>query len=301
MGKKRGSKHIAINERDGKDYFNPSQALFRDHCDDFVGRYGLQGGRLVRKERVLDISHAEVLGVSRIRYSPIVIIAVGPGNQPRIPPPTSRASPRERQPCPGKPVTPCTSESSPTRLSNTESRPADAPTSSSSAAASPRPSFAHLALRRGVGTLWHMMRGPLRIKPFDVDLKWMGRFQNVEQSRFWRADSEAERLALLRTARGGAGASRRSTVEFGRGSRLWEDRGCLSAPGWWARALLTRDEARRVRGRSGRAPRWRGCHRWIYIYFATGVETNFATLPYLQTLLKSHPISGCGGVPLSER
>jgi hypothetical protein len=34
-----------------------------------------------------------------------------------------------------------------------------------------------------------------------------------------------------------------------------------------------------------------------YIYYATGVQTDFTTLPYLQTLLKSHPIHGQGGLP----
>lgn len=34
-----------------------------------------------------------------------------------------------------------------------------------------------------------------------------------------------------------------------------------------------------------------------YIYYATGVQTNFETLPYLQSLLKSHPIHGHGGLP----
>jgi hypothetical protein len=34
-----------------------------------------------------------------------------------------------------------------------------------------------------------------------------------------------------------------------------------------------------------------------YIYFATGVETDFRTLPYLQSMLASHPIDGHGGFP----
>lgn len=34
-----------------------------------------------------------------------------------------------------------------------------------------------------------------------------------------------------------------------------------------------------------------------YIYFATGIQTEFTSLPYLQTMLKKHPIHGHGGFP----
>lgn len=34
-----------------------------------------------------------------------------------------------------------------------------------------------------------------------------------------------------------------------------------------------------------------------YIYHATGVQMDFTKLPYLQNMLKSHPIHGHGGLP----
>ena len=34
-----------------------------------------------------------------------------------------------------------------------------------------------------------------------------------------------------------------------------------------------------------------------YIYFATGVMTDYQKIPYLQTLLKKHPIDGVNGLP----
>lgn len=34
-----------------------------------------------------------------------------------------------------------------------------------------------------------------------------------------------------------------------------------------------------------------------FIYYATGVQTDYTTLPFLQTLLRTHPIHGHGGLP----
>lgn len=34
-----------------------------------------------------------------------------------------------------------------------------------------------------------------------------------------------------------------------------------------------------------------------FIYYATGVQTDYTTLPFLQTLLKTHPVHGHGGLP----
>lgn len=28
------------------------------------------------------------------------------------------------------------------------------------------------------------------VKPFDIDLDWMGKFQNVQKAAFWSADSD---------------------------------------------------------------------------------------------------------------
>lgn len=47
-----------------------------------------------------------------------------------------------------------------------------------------------LAIRRGVTKVWHLMRGPCKVKPFDVDVSWMGKWRNVQQATFWLAETD---------------------------------------------------------------------------------------------------------------
>lgn len=50
--------------------------------------------------------------------------------------------------------------------------------------------LADLALRRGVSKVRLLMRGPLKVKYFDVDLDWVGKFRNYNQAAFWSADTD---------------------------------------------------------------------------------------------------------------
>ncbi|PWN26019.1 hypothetical protein BDZ90DRAFT_233616 [Jaminaea rosea] len=48
-----------------------------------------------------------------------------------------------------------------------------------------------------------IMRGHLKVKPFDVGLDWMGRYSNLRKMQFWQEEDIAARLAMLRGARQG--------------------------------------------------------------------------------------------------
>ena len=50
--------------------------------------------------------------------------------------------------------------------------------------------LSNMAVRRGMTKVWHLMRSSCKVKPFDVDLDWMGKFRNVKQARFWSADTD---------------------------------------------------------------------------------------------------------------
>jgi hypothetical protein len=47
------------------------------------------------------------------------------------------------------------------------------------------------------------MRGPCRVKPFDLDLTWMSKYRNPCLAQFWSAETDVERLDLIKIARGG--------------------------------------------------------------------------------------------------
>lgn len=148
-----------------------------------------------------------------------------------------------------------------------------------------------LAIRCGVTKVWHVMRSHLKVKPFDLNLEWLGKFRNVEQAAFWSADDDGDRLLQIQTARNGGSI----TTKYHKILKSHVARGNLN--------LLTRTIVKsRVWDSAART--------WTvevepsavlppidYIYYATGIQTNFQTLPFLQTMQRKHPIHSCGGLP----
>lgn len=92
-GRKRdaiGDEGVEIDERDRKDYFSPSSALFADYSDSIVRRYGLDLPGLLLKREVVDIQYGDDgdsgLKVFTVRtgngeefYARAVVLAIGPG------------------------------------------------------------------------------------------------------------------------------------------------------------------------------------------------------------------------------
>ncbi|KAK4236541.1 FAD binding domain-protein [Achaetomium macrosporum] len=294
----KGDSRVPINERDRNDYFTPSQALFSEHCKDVVAHYSPHRAGLVRKERALDISYASVPG--GIRYSRIVVLAVGPGNQPRIPRIPGVIS------CSDAPAL----QTSPHACHTMQIRHFPDPVVKQRIASNRHTNIlvigggltsaqvSDLAIRKGAGAVWHMMRGPLRVKPFDVDLVWMGKFRNVEQSRFWQADSDEERLRLLKEARGGGSV----TPIF---HRVLKQHVASDKLRLFENTILQETRFQKEGDEENPSGLWHvktspdveGLPPMDYIYFATGIETDFTTLPYLQSMLESHPIDSHGGFP----
>ncbi|KAK0539173.1 hypothetical protein OC834_000176 [Tilletia horrida] len=60
-----------------------------------------------------------------------------------------------------------------------------------------------LALRKGFGKVVLLLRGHMKVKPFDVSLDWLSKWANTMKMQFWQEDDPAERLLMLRSARNG--------------------------------------------------------------------------------------------------
>lgn len=230
----------------------------------------------------------------RRRYAKAVVLAVGPGNAPVIPDIPSMPSTRPLpQACHSMhireyPDGPLKAKIEAGRRTNvlvvggglTSAQLAD------------------LAIRRGVTRVWLLMRSRLRLKAFDVDLEWMGKYKNAEHSRFLLADTDEERLAIIKEARGGGSV----TPKFYKRIRPHLTSGQLQM-----RECTRVVDAKFEEGIDG----IEGTGSWTikteppidnlpafdHICFATGIQTDFATLPYLQTMLQKHPIKGFGGFP----
>jgi hypothetical protein len=209
-----------IDERDRKDYATPSSSLFEAHCGEVVRRYGLGGG-LIQQEKVLNIEYKEmdecqdsedesvvsadslkedqklflVTTDKDIHLAHVVVLAVGPGNAPSIPQITGLSSCASREGyCHAMQVgifPPPHMLSKIKRQSKTNVLIVGGGLTSVQ--------LADLAIKRGVSKVYLLMRGGLKVKYFDVDLDWVGKFRNVNQATFWSADSdEGERHSYLR-------------------------------------------------------------------------------------------------------
>lgn len=300
---RRQNARVAINIRERNDYFTPSQSLFCDHCTHVADRYKL-GAELMRKESVQDIDYGVVRGISiddeklftvttshTRRYARAVVLAVGPANVPKIPhlPSMSNVQDTMPQAChsmqiqqfPDPVVQSRIDAKSPTNILVVGGGLTSA-------------QLSDLAVRRGVTKVWHVMRGPCRVKHFDVDLQWMGKYKNAEQARFWSADSDGERLEIIKSARGGGSI----TPTFNKRIRSHV------ASGKVALQTETRIVDAKFEKKDGRGawtvttePPVDDMPAIDYIYFATGIQTDFSALPYLQTMLAKFPIHGHGGLP----
>lgn len=210
-----------VDERDRKDYFVPSTSLFASHCDEVIRRYGL-GEDMLRQESVTDIEYvdassfgdpeqdsiisANVSNSDRklfcvstnisVYFATTVILAVGPGNAPSIPD------------IPGLPTSlPHEGYAHAMQLKhflppNVEAKVAARQTTNVLIVGGGLTSvqLTDLAIRRGVNRIWLLMRGPVKVKHFDVDLDWVGKFRNHKQAEFWTADTdEGKPCDLTRT------------------------------------------------------------------------------------------------------
>jgi len=57
--------------------------------------------------------------------------------------------------------------------------------------------LADLAIKRGVSRVWLLMRGGVKVKYFDIDLDWVGKFRNFNQAAFWSADTDEGKSAVF--------------------------------------------------------------------------------------------------------
>ncbi|RDW71156.1 hypothetical protein BP6252_07719 [Coleophoma cylindrospora] len=199
-----------LDERDRNDYFRPSQALFKNFCQDITTRYGIED--IVEKSEVNHISYEKSVsatsagifsihtstGVKRAR---IIVLATGAALKPSLP-----------SDCPfcglekeGS-VTHAFAKSGKHRLpehllNRIKKRQITNVVVIGGGLTSAQ--IVDTAVKAGVTKVWHLMRGPLKVKHFDVDLPWVGKYKNYHLATFWSADDDEERAEMIRTARNG--------------------------------------------------------------------------------------------------
>ncbi|PWY92482.1 hypothetical protein BO70DRAFT_384017 [Aspergillus heteromorphus CBS 117.55] len=278
---------VEIDERDRKDYFSPSTGLFADYCGSIVSRYGLDSPDMIRQCEVEDIKydyHPEMSPTDKIFtvtaadgtrfYSRVVVLAIGPGRTKILP---FQLTAEERNGA----------------CHSTEIRAFPSPNVKAKIRQRQETNVVvDMALRKGVTRVWFLLRSDFKVKHFDLSLNWMGKFKNFEKAAFWSADTDEERLEMIKAARNGGSITPRyqkllkqhvarhrlsihpRTVISGR-------KYCASSRTW----RLTTD------------PPIPDLPRIDYIYFATGMQADVHELPLLRQMNRDYPIETKQGLP----
>ncbi|KAF2442626.1 FAD/NAD(P)-binding domain-containing protein [Karstenula rhodostoma CBS 690.94] len=302
-----------IDERDRKDYFTPSSKLFRAHCDEISSRYSL-GSDVIRHEKVVDVqfnsasawghgAHDSVISDDEltddqeifrvttdkgVRYAHVVVVAIGPGNAPVIPPVIGIKPDMPHEGCchamqikqyPPAPAAARVAQRLPTNILIVGGGLTSV-------------QLADLAIKRGVTKVWLLMRGGVKVKYFDVDLDWVGKFRNFNQAAFWSADTDEERFQMIAEARNGGSITPRYRkvldAHVASGKISVHTHTTLQSLAWntdlhqWTLATTTPALA---------------LPPIDYIVFATGIQSNVEHLPIFNTMKKDYPIGYVGGLP----
>lgn len=225
-----------------------------------------------------------------VHYSRTVVLAVGPGNKPRIP--QIPGITRESGALPPQVCHSMQIKEFPAAVvqSRIDARKATNVLMVGGGLTSAQ--LTDLAIRKGVTKVWHFMRGPCKVKLFDVDLTWMGKFRNVEQAYFHGADTDADRLQHILDARNGGSL----TPTYHKILKRHIAAGKAELKLWTSISSAEFDEEKGLWTVQAE-PAIEGLPKFDYIYFATGIQSDFYALPYLQRMLKEYPIVGHGGLP----
>ncbi|KAG9571163.1 FAD binding domain-containing protein, partial [Aureobasidium melanogenum] len=283
---------VTIDERDRKDYFTPSCSLFHDYCECVIDRYGLRNN-LIQQERVEDINFGFVSGISEtkqiftvhsdqaVHYARVVVLAVGPGNPPSVPAGLGQTG---QGCCHAMQIREFPDPSVTTKLRQKKDVNIIVVGGGLTSA-----QLTVMASKHGARKVFHLVRGRLRVKPFDVDLNWMGKFRNFEEASFWSADTDEERLQKIKEARGGGSITPRY-------HKLLKQYIAAGKVALHTETVITSSSFSNGSWTLTTSPAI-DLPSIDYIYFATGIASDFRSLPFLQTINHKFPINSYGGLP----
>ncbi|RMD42188.1 hypothetical protein DV735_g2954, partial [Chaetothyriales sp. CBS 134920] len=257
--------HLRIDGRDKIDYFRPSARLFEDFCHDIVDKYSLQN--MVKQAEVRAVHYEQgdgfVLDTTDGSYlAKIVVVAVG-------------ARPRAAQP-------PISSQMRVVQQKLGGIAPRHVVVVGGGLTSA---QIVDMLIRRhNVGRVWFLLRGTYKIKHFDVDLEWVSKTRNQRMAMFWTADTDDERLQMLKDARGGGSI----TPEFDKILKTHVKNGRLSIhPNTVWMAAEARAE-----------PAVEAMPETVdHVVWATGGTADLNDLAFLEPLRSQHKIETLGGLP----
>ncbi|KAL2868263.1 FAD binding domain protein [Aspergillus lucknowensis] len=288
-----------IDERDRKDYFSPGTGLFRDFCESVAARYGLDAPGLIKEREVVDVRYgyfeedtgwSEKIFMVKTRneeafYARTVVLAVGPGGRKIMPFPLSAEEAEGA--CHSSEIRTFPSANVKKRIQQRRETNVVVVGGGLSSA-----QIVDMAVRKGVSKVWLLLRSDFKVKHFDITLSWMGKFKNYEKAVFWSADTDEERLEMIKTARNGGSI----TPRYQKILRNHAARGRVSIH---PHTVISTKEYCSV------SKTWRlvtdppipDLPAIDYIHFATGMHMDVRELPLLRQMHRDYPIESIQGLP----
>lgn len=149
-----------------------------------------------------------------------------------------------------------------------------------------------------------LRRKKMRVKPFDVDVEWVSKTRNHNMATFWSADSDQERMDMLRMAKGGGSI----TSGYAKVLKKWERTGRLQVhcdthivPDGQCTYNLTRESWTKLNicsPTSSADPPLSSNIKIDHIFYATSSPPDLTQIPFLKTMLTEHPIEILAGLPV---
>ncbi|KAJ0424188.1 hypothetical protein BJY00DRAFT_320640 [Aspergillus carlsbadensis] len=287
-----------IDERDRKDYFSPSTGLFRDFCESVAERYGLDAPGLIGEGEVVDVRfdyfdevyQAEKVFMVKTKsgdtfYARAVVLAIGPGGRKIMPFPLSAEEAAGA--CHSGEIRGFPSPNVKRKIHQRKETNVVVVGGGLSSA-----QIVDMAIRKGVTKVWFLLRSDFKVKHFDITLGWMGKFKNYEKAVFWSADTDEERMEMIKTARNGGSITPRY-------QKILREHAARRRVSIHTRTAIASKEYCPV------AKTWRlvtdppipGLPEIDYMYFATGMQMDVTKLPMLQQMHRDYPIETIQGLP----
>lgn len=315
--KRKVERHLKLDGRDQIDYFTPSTKLFEDYCSEVVRRYGLDG--VVQKARVKDVVYDAspdgldhglftVMTDTGLFLARVVVVATGPGNSgaPSIPRNFSPSTPGPVRSMHGlSHVFHCNGTRLPSHIEKKLAQGLSAEVIVVGGGLTSA-QLTDLLLRRHKNLQVHLFlrRKKIQIKPFDVDIAWVSKTRNHKMATFWSADSDEERVDMLRMAKGGGSI----TPGYAKILKKWEGTGRLQIH--CDTQIVLDDQC--IYDTTRKA--WMNLHisssspsavllqsnniEIDHIFCATTSRPDITTVPFLQSMLTDSPIETLAGLPV---
>lgn len=292
---------VDINMRDWKDYYRPSTKLFHDYCAEVVARYGLQNS--IAQDEVVDIEHKLIQSgedsgkgfvirtmSGKVYGCKFAVVASGHRGKINYPPSIC--------PNPQFPHGSCHT----THLFSNQVKFLDL-----QYFANPKrknvviigggltsAQLAHVACHDPtVDTVYLIFRSGIKIKHFDFHLDWVAKYKNVKKSSFYNLDTNELKYEMMNDAREGGSIN----PEYYKNIKQHVKNGRLK---WLTETQVVEQEWEEdtwrllLKNKLGKAT---SLYKIDYVYYATGIQADIESLPFMRTMFNQNPIDVCNGYP----